>query len=89
MTMTEMKRRAGAMVDFISRTQVEMAAESKVHTNGLAKPSTTSSTTAVVDESAADGQNSDFRDLSVEEMMGTLTRNLVHWQKEYGTLKEG
>ncbi|KAH7628629.1 hypothetical protein B0T09DRAFT_344269 [Sordaria sp. MPI-SDFR-AT-0083] len=98
-TMTDMKRRAAALLDFISRTQVELAGESpsdddKTNGNSVALPEkpvlapsgpneVNGSTPAAV-MTSADGQlERDFKELSCVEMMDSLTRRLVKWQQEY------
>ncbi|KAK3943150.1 putative histone deacetylase complex subunit cti6 [Diplogelasinospora grovesii] len=66
-TMTDMKRRAGAILDFISRTQVELAGETLAKVDGLAAaseagmsaPGTTTATASAT--SAANGTESKAR----------------------------
>lgn len=100
-SMTDMKRKAHAMLDYISRTQVEMAGEitppndegRRPSDNSMAKAATgtTSNTRAKPSEvKGAEAGNStgapkDFKDLSSMEMMDVLTRDLVKWQKEFTT----
>ncbi|KAK3952887.1 hypothetical protein QBC32DRAFT_369900 [Pseudoneurospora amorphoporcata] len=97
-TMTDMKRRAAALLDFISRTQVELAGESpsdddKTNGNSIAPPEkpalatgangVNGSTPAAVMTSAEGQLERDFKELSCVEMMDSLTRRLVKWQQEY------
>lgn len=97
-TMTDLKRRASALLDFISRTQVELAGETTPPGGEDAeeKPNGESSSPngkqpdaepersapAVVNGDATQGKN--FKDLGCMEMMDSLTRRLVKWQQEYG-----
>jgi hypothetical protein len=97
-TMNDMKRRAAALLDFISRTQVELAGECLVGpTPGIA--SNAASGSAVVSEktgaetsgspAAGSGEGGevrpekDFKELGCMEMMDSLTRRLVKWQQQY------
>ena len=112
-SMNDMKKRAAGILEYISRTQVEMAGE---------KPATPTTTTAtaimaapplrpplgrtmsmngasklsrelveVQRPSTADAANQkdkidekNFRQMSTLQMMDVLTREVVHWQKDYG-----
>ncbi|KAH0558826.1 hypothetical protein GP486_004532 [Trichoglossum hirsutum] len=102
-TMNEMKRRVAAILEFISRTQVEMAGE---HTPPAGGPS--SSVTAATAASfrgigealpgymvvngngpgTGGGDERDFGEMTSLEMMDILTRKLVLWQKEFGKYGE-
>lgn len=94
-TMTDMKRKAGALLDFISRTQVELAGEalpetssSSPKTNGVSAPIAEKSpeTAPPPGPRAANGLDpgsKEFKELNCIEMMDTLTRRLVKWQQEY------
>ncbi len=98
-TMNDMKRRATALLDFISRTQVDLAGESIAEaTAETAASSTDGSSVAasdkqqqqqqqngVGDPSAAPvlGPGKEFKDLGCMEMMDSLTRRLVKWQQHY------
>lgn len=97
-SMTDMKRKAHAMLDYISRTQVEMAGEVTPPDDESHRPSDHSVATAAVDTAptaeqkppevngeAGNSTNAtkDFKDLSSMEMMDVLTRDLVKWQKEF------
>lgn len=98
-TMNDMKRRAAALLDFISRTQVELAGESFVSstaaTAGNAGGSSASTSEKTNDEAGAPAaapapegndegrQEKDFKELGCMEMMDSLTRRLVKWQQQY------
>ncbi len=95
LTMLDMKRRVAAIMEFISRTQVDLAAEAACQTSsssGEATPQKTSTDDAsnfkdrsgVLDQSA-EGSVTDreFRDLTCVEMMDVLTRDMVKWQNHY------
>ncbi|KAK4124908.1 hypothetical protein N657DRAFT_570466 [Parathielavia appendiculata] len=98
-TMNDMKRRAAALLDFISRTQVELAGESvtgpaagAVNSTGdgsaaaAKKPPSGAISDAPVPAPAGDGDarlEKDFKELGCMEMMDTLTRRLVKWQQQY------
>ena len=98
-TMNEMKRRVAAILEFISRTQFEMASmagEESSASEAKASDSTTVMTLKEIADSlpsiAVNGQgtndlsnrNKPFAELSSLEMMDVLTRRLVLWQKEFG-----
>lgn len=98
-TMNDMKRRAAALLDFISRTQVELAGESIVGppAAGAAEKANGGPTTAPEKtahdlggaSAAASGEGGegrperDFKELGCMEMMDSLTRRLVKWQQQY------
>ncbi|KAK1837056.1 putative histone deacetylase complex subunit cti6 [Podospora conica] len=94
-TMTDMKRKAGALLDFISRTQVELAGEalpdtstSSPKTNGVPAPAPEKSTQGAPGPgpkavNGMDPGSKEFKELNCIEMMDTLTRRLVKWQQEY------
>lgn len=98
-SMTDMKRKAHAMLDYISRTQVEMAGEttppenesrrpsnvtaSQPTENGLSAGDKRPSGTTNGESSASSDAPKDFKELSSVEMMDHLTRDLVKWQKEF------
>ncbi|KAK4068845.1 hypothetical protein Trihar35433_5424 [Trichoderma harzianum] len=80
MSMLDMKRRVAAIMDFISRTQVDLAAEATLDrsnnsTNQHSQDPTTSPTDTPMSK--------DFKDLSCIEMMDVLTRDMVKWQNQY------
>ena len=94
-TMTDMKRKAGALLDFISRTQVELAGEALPETS-TSSPKTNGVPAPVPGKSAEGAQgpgpravngvdpgSKEFKELNCIEMMDTLTRRLVKWQQEY------
>ncbi|KAJ4298616.1 Histone deacetylase complex subunit [Collariella sp. IMI 366227] len=96
-TLNDMKRRATALLDFISRTQVELAGESLPEAAGTAN--STAGSAAAASDKAPNGvdltpmlvagevpeasQGKDFKELGCIEMMDTLTRRLVKWQQQY------
>lgn len=98
-SMTDMKRKAHAMLDYISRTQVEMAGETTPPDNESRRPSdstvpqTTANGTSAGEKKTFGATNGvsgsstdaprDFKELSSMEMMDHLTRDLVKWQKEF------
>lgn len=98
-SMTDMKRKAHAMLDYISRTQVEMAGEVTPPNDESRRPSdnsvplATASTASTTKEKPAEvngaevGKSThapkDFKELSSMEMMDILTRDLIQWQKEF------
>ncbi|KAG9944176.1 hypothetical protein KCU85_g8145, partial [Aureobasidium melanogenum] len=69
MTITDMKKRTGMMMDYIAKAQVDMA--------GDRTPLNTISIPQEADKSA------EFKELSSREMMDVLTRHIMTWQKEY------
>ncbi|KAK4162466.1 putative histone deacetylase complex subunit cti6 [Cladorrhinum sp. PSN259] len=98
LNMNDMKRRATALLDFITRTQVELAADTLTETTtDLAKASSvTAPDHPMEDASGAPAapvsepngtfpQKTDFKELGCVEMMDSLTRRLVKWQNEYAT----
>ncbi|KAJ3498871.1 hypothetical protein NLG97_g785 [Lecanicillium saksenae] len=95
MTMLDMKRRVAAIMEFISRTQVDLAAEAACQTSsssGEASPQktpledgiTSKDHTAIIG-GITDGSVTDkeFRNLTCVEMMDVLTRDMVKWQNHY------
>lgn len=81
-TMTDMKRRAAAILEYISRTQLELAGEavpSTVNGGGTNADATKPA------ETSPNGVKKEFTELSSMEMMDTLTRKLVKWQQEFTT----
>ncbi|KAI0162000.1 hypothetical protein GGR57DRAFT_308574 [Xylariaceae sp. FL1272] len=98
-TMTDMKRRANGIMEFISRKQVELASDAIAATTSPARQLLSDAKSAKVNgspekKSAAgtpitngEGEPLDplkeFRDMSCVEMMDSLTRDLVKWQREF------
>jgi hypothetical protein len=90
--MTDMRKRVTAILDFISRTQIEMA-ESMSPSSGEAAQNLIMGIADGLpmikvngekgDESNEQSQTKEFKDLSCLEMMDVLTRQLVKWQKEF------
>jgi len=100
-TMTDLKRRAGAILDFISRTQLELAGEVSPGLKGSPRSSDEGRSSKEGSDgrlNQANGKTSegvvvpeamnlskDFKELSCLEMMDRLTTQLVKWQQEHGT----
>ncbi|KAF1735566.1 Histone deacetylase complex subunit CTI6 [Beauveria bassiana] len=93
-TMVDMKRRVAAIMEFISRTQVDLAAEAACQTNsssGEASPQKVSMDNG--DQAKGSGgldhtaegsiTDKEFRNLACVEMMDVLTRDMVKWQNHY------
>ncbi|RDW72474.1 putative transcriptional regulator (Cti6) [Aspergillus mulundensis] len=103
-TMNEMKRRVAAILEFISRMQVEMAVAGESttppeRTNGIDAQAIGEQLGSILSKTAGDGSSEssggfpmptekDFKDLSSVEMMDVLTRHLLKWQQEYGKFGE-
>ncbi|KAI1854270.1 hypothetical protein JX266_001411 [Neoarthrinium moseri] len=92
-TMTDLKRRANNLMEFIGRTQVELASEPLSERNSQpaseegSQVNGTNGDRLAGDAAATTNGTSakDFKDLSCVEMMDALTRDLVKWQQEYIT----
>lgn len=97
-TMFDMKRRVNAILEFITRTQLEMAGDTMSATNQQAtllvigdlagglpmiRVNGETSTTSTTTTSEAASPTKEFQDLSLLEQMDNLTRQLVKWQKEF------
>ncbi|KAL4723987.1 Histone deacetylase complex subunit [Fusarium chlamydosporum] len=89
LNMVDMKRRVGAIMDFISRTQVDLAAETFPMTNGnaidgeMSLQKTLTSETVEKDGTRESSEGKEFKDLNCMEMMDVLTRDMVKWQNQY------
>ncbi|KND89858.1 putative histone deacetylase complex subunit cti6 [Tolypocladium ophioglossoides CBS 100239] len=96
MSMLDMKRRVGAIMDFISRTQLDLAAENGGSSSGQDTPqkdesaqTNGGSATEKPEGGSANGNTPDasdeahFKGLSCMEMMDVLTRDMVKWQNQY------
>jgi hypothetical protein len=97
--MSDMKKRVAAILEFITRTQFEMAGESVSLASGEAaekmirniadglpmiKVNGDNNTEGSKESDAKEvNANNEFKDLSCLEMMDVLTRQLVKWQKEF------
>jgi hypothetical protein len=80
-TMSDMKKRATGLLEFISRTQVEMAKESvdrDAATKNLIVETAESMPKITI------GEENAFEDLSCLEMMDVLAKKLIKWQNEFG-----
>jgi hypothetical protein len=99
--MNEMKRRVAALLQYISRTQIEMAGEhTSLGKNGLDKGSkastdvlptiTVNGDKKMMEDSTNERELKDahFKDMTSMEMMDVLTRKLVLWQQEFGKYGE-
>lgn len=90
MSMLDMKRRVAAIMEFISRTQVDLATEAPLSpsVSGRETPqekqesAQTNSDVDLGDISCSSNTNN-FRKLSYMEMMDVLTRDMVKWQNQY------
>ena len=93
-----MKKRVAAILEFISRTQLEMAGENMSPTSGEAAEKMIRGIAEGLPMIKVNGDNGEelqegeagdamstkeFKDLSCLEMMDVLTRQLVKWQKEF------
>lgn len=99
-SMTDLKRRANNLMEFITRTQVELANEPLSERNSPRQPASEAGngespasqptsgkddyTTATVNGIPTPPLKS-FKDMSCVEMMDVLTRDLVKWQREFAT----
>lgn len=95
MSMLDMKRRVAAIMDFISRTQVDLAAENGCPADGEDSPPQAETAPmngeppgegvpgAVNGSGAAETDEKEFKELSCMEMMDVLTRDMVKWQNQY------
>lgn len=79
MSVSDMKKRAALMMEYIAKAQVDMAGEKTPNSLSL---SLTAQGGAVQPPDAI--TNRDFKELSSREMMDTLTRQIMVWQKEHG-----
>lgn len=70
MSLSDMKKRAAYMVEYISKAQVDIVLERQLDSASVHAPST-----AAMDS---------FKDMSSREMMNVLSKQIVSWQKEYG-----
>ncbi|KAK7985216.1 hypothetical protein PG988_002838 [Apiospora saccharicola] len=106
-TMSDLKRRANGILEFISRTQVELANEPLSEKNSPHQRATDDGTAADMPPIHVNGTqvsyekgcgdlavtklttsavpSKDFKDMTCVEMMDSLTRDLVKWQKEFAS----
>ncbi|TGO50625.1 hypothetical protein BCON_0179g00050 [Botryotinia convoluta] len=95
-SMAEMRKRATNILDFISRTQIELAADPSILPSGSGAEKSirglVEETLPMIQLNGANGKQvargeseapKEFKDLTCLEMMDILTRQLVKWQKEY------
>lgn len=90
MSLLDMKRRVAAIMEFISRTQVDLAAEAphSQSTSGRETPqekpeSSQPNGHAVNGDTPDPSDMNRFKDLNCMEMMDVLTRDMVRWQNQY------
>ncbi|KAJ1335923.1 PHD-finger [Microdochium nivale] len=95
-TMGDMKRRVNNILEYMSRTQVDLVNE-PLHDSNQTTPNNelaNGRASVMVNGGSAGGESptkrdvaslseATFRDLSCVEMMDALTRDLVKWQQEY------
>ena len=96
--MGDMRKRVAAILDYISRTQLEMAGESmspatadvaEKTIRGIAdglpmiKVNGENGDEPKASEAGEEGSKKEFKELTCLEMMDVLTRQLVKWQKEF------
>ncbi|KAK9776304.1 putative Zinc finger PHD-type domain-containing protein [Seiridium cardinale] len=94
-TMTDLKRRANNLMEFITRTQVELANEPLSERNSPHQPASEdgsevpvvrqngSNAKMLVTNGISMSRTQDFKEMSCVEMMDALTRDLVKWQQEF------
>ena len=90
-SMNDMKRRVAGILEFISRTQVEMAGTDMASRNMTTSPPDHGGGNKELGKlllSELDDGLDGFGKLSSVEMMEVLTRRLMRWQGEYGKLGE-
>lgn len=93
MSMLDMRRRVAAIMEFISRTQVDLAAEGSVtqsseSSDGQNSPGKASTSQEAHENDSPDKQmetdaDKEFKDLNCIEMMDVLTREIVKWQNQF------
>jgi hypothetical protein len=90
MSMLDMKRRVAAIMEFISRTQVDLAAEATYSQSSSGRETPQEKPeSSQVNGNAVNGDTPDpadasrFKGLSCMEMMDVLTRDMVKWQNQY------
>lgn len=95
MSMLDMKRRVAAIMEFISRTQVDLAAENGGPVDDEDSPARAETAPgrsetavgppggAVNGDATGSPDDKDFKELNCIEMMDVLTRDMVKWQNQY------
>ncbi|KAG6005446.1 hypothetical protein E4U21_007915 [Claviceps maximensis] len=90
MSMLDMKRRVAAIMEFISRTQVDLATEAPLSQSSSGqetpqeKPESVQTSSETANSDAPDTSDSSrFNELNCMEMMDVLTRDMVRWQNQY------
>ncbi|KAI1261606.1 hypothetical protein F5Y18DRAFT_195285 [Xylariaceae sp. FL1019] len=98
-TMTDMKRRANGIIEFISRKQLELASDAitattspagqlpndakSIKVNGSPEKKSGAGTPITNGDGEHLGPLKEFKGMSCVEMMDSLTRDLVKWQREF------
>lgn len=82
-SLSDMKKRASGLLDFISRTQIEMAKDSLPVEESPAKNSVTEPAEGLPAIRVEDPPEV-FEQLSCTEMMDILAKKLIKWQNEFG-----
>jgi hypothetical protein len=82
-TMSDMKKRASGLLDFISRTQIEMAKESLPDGESPAEKPDIEASEGIPAIRIEDPPEV-FEGLSCTEMMDVLAKKLIKWQNEFG-----
>ncbi|KAK2592269.1 Histone deacetylase complex subunit [Conoideocrella luteorostrata] len=90
MSMHDMKRRVAAIMEFISRTQVDLATEAPLSqsSSGRETPqekqeSTQTNGNTTNGDAPEPSDANRFKELNCIEMMDVLTRDMVKWQNQY------
>lgn len=93
--MNDLKRRSAAFLDFIAKTQVELASEDLAEhrpgtsqSNGTPTPVPNEGSSPEMKEAEENARSpsapdAPFKDMNCMEMMDLLTRDLVKWQNRY------
>lgn len=82
-TMSDMKKRAAGLLDFISRTQIEMAKET-VDGDMIVKNPVVEAPEGIPTIKIGESNENAFENLSCLEMMDVLAKKLIKWQNEFG-----
>ncbi|TAQ84553.1 hypothetical protein B7494_g7133 [Chlorociboria aeruginascens] len=89
-SMNEMKKRVSGILDYITRTQVEMAGESTPPSDvvesvqpGIVGSSPVMHVNGANGEASGGLQGQNFPEMTSLEMMDSLTKNLIMWQRRF------
>lgn len=77
----DIRRPAGAMQNYISQRQVELAGERSMPAPAVKTPVTATNGVTEADPSTEDDGLDAFKKLSTVQMMDHLSRDLTHWQQ--------